>query len=44
MFMTRKLQLIDKNLDKFKLWACYFDCVKQHFYCKKYNLVWISVL
>ena len=44
MFMTRKLQLIDKNLNKFKLWGCVFNFVKQPCFCKNNNLVLICVL
>ena len=29
MFMTKILQLIDKNFDEFKHWGCDFICVKQ---------------
>ena len=38
-FMTKILQLIDKNLDSFKHWGCAFNCVKQPCNCKKINLV-----
>ena len=35
MFLTKILQLIDKNLDNFKHWGCDFNCAKQQCYCKK---------
>ena len=37
--MTKKLHLIDKNLDKFKHWGCDFNCVNQPCYCKNNNLL-----
>ena len=39
MFMTKILQMIDKNLDNFKDWGCKFNCVKRRFYCKNNNPV-----
>ena len=29
MFLTKLLQLVDKNLDNFENWGCNFNCVKQ---------------
>ena len=34
MFITKILQPIDKNFDKFKHWGCEFNCVKQPCDCE----------
>ena len=39
MFMTKILQLIDKNLDTSKHWGYDFNCVKQPCNCEKNNPV-----
>ena len=34
MFITKILQLIDKNLDNFKDWGCDFNCLEQPWFCE----------
>ena len=39
MFITKMLQLIDKNPDHFKEWACPTNCSTAVCYCKNTNAV-----
>ena len=39
MFITKILQLIDKNLDNFKHWGCDFNCLEQPWCCENDNPV-----
>ena len=34
MFINKKLQLIDKNLDNFKHWGCEFNCLEEPWNCR----------
>ena len=34
MFMTKILQLTDKDLDNFKHWGCNFNCLEQPWCCE----------
>ena len=39
MFITKLLQLIDKNPDNFKHWGCDFNCVKSPYKFRNTNPV-----
>ena len=39
MFVTKTLQLIDKNPDIFKDWSCGINCLKVPWGCKNFNPV-----